>query len=732
MSTARISNRRGGAFAVVASVIASLSATAPSWAAGRCGNHDWCNTSLTPDDRASLLLAVLTQDEKITLLTGGAVARVDIPALKFTDGGVGAGGLGAGSGQATGLPAGTALAAGFDPAMALAYGAVVGNEVKGRGFDGVYGPNMNLMRTPLGGRTFEAYGEDPYLSSRMAVGWIRGAQAEGVIADAKHYAVNNQEGYLGVPPVFGLLGSRSFVDVTIDERTLRETELQAFEASVNEADVATLMCSYNKVRGVYVCENRHLLTEILKDEWGFDGFVVSDFLAAHNTIDNMNNGMDYDIASSAYNSPLVTLALASGQVSQATLDEHVHRILRTLFKFGFFDRAGYVDDVSQIDQPAHALVARTIAERGVTLLRNDGILPLDPSTVKSIAVIGGAANRYIRGSGSSQVSAFHTVTPLRGITDRAGSAISVRYNDGTLPLLAAIDAAGADVAIVVAADTETEGSDKTCMSLDCPGVGLPDAHDGANMQYTLPGQEALIRAVAAANPNTIVVLETADPVLTPWRDCVAALLEAWYPGQEGGTAIARVLFGDVDAGGRLPVTFPKRYRDTPTGDDLEKYPGIGESETYKEGVLVGYRWYDWQGIEPAYPFGYGLSYTTFSYHDLAVQPAVPGPGATVTVQVTNTGGRAGIAVPELYVGLPEPAPGVVQPPWQLKGFAHLALDPGATELVTFTLGVRDLSYWDVGSGSWVVAPGCYGIMIGSSSRMIAEESVLPIGVPACP
>ena len=717
------------AFAVGAScVLGSVGARAD----GRCGDHPWCDASRPADERADLLLGALTQDERIGLLTGGAVARLDVPAVRFTDGPVGAGGLGAGSGPATGLPAGIALAAGWDQAAALAYGRVVGDEVKRRGFDGVYGPTMNIMRTALGGRTFEAFGEDPYLASRMAVGWIRGAQAQGVMADAKHYAANNQEGYLGVPPLQGLIGGRFLVNAIVDERSLREIYFPAFEASVREGGAATVMCSYNRLNGVYACENAYLLKKVLKEDWGFTGFVVSDAGAAHDTAANLENGLDYDILGTGYLPPLVQIALATGRTDAATVDEHVHRILRTLFSVGFFDRAGFVDDASTIDQAAHAAVAQSVAEKGITLLENTGVLPLDASSLRSIAIVGLAGNRYVRGSGSSDVSPFRVVTPLEAIRTRVGPGVQVTWDPGFVPQLAARQAAQADVAIVFAHDTESEGSDKTCLSLDCPGIGLPQGNTGMNWQFAIGLQDELIHDVAAANPNTIVVLETGAPVLTPWRSEVEALLEAWYPGQEGGTAIARVLFGDVDPGGRLPATFPAHPEDIPTAGDLEKYPGLLENETYKEGVLVGYRWYDARATAPAYPFGFGLSYTSFSFHDLQVTQSSPGAAAaTVTIAVTNTGTRRGIAVPQLYVSLPRPPAGIVQRPKQLKRFASVALEPGETQVVPLELTPRDFSYWDVAASDWRVADDCYAILLGASSRDIRRQSTLAVGSSPC-
>jgi beta-glucosidase len=349
-------------------------------------------------------------------------------------------------------------------------------------------------------------------------------------------------------------------------------------------------------------------------------------------------------------------------------------------------------------------VAQRIEEGAITLLRNEGgVLPLDAGKLHSLAIVGADADTFKTGGGSGDVTPFEVHTPRAAIVQRAGPGVRVTYDDGSDADAAAASAAAADVAIVFAGDYQTEGADKRCLTLECP----PYRGD----------QDALIERVAAANPNTIVVLETGGPVLTPWRDRVRGLLEAWYPGQEGGPAIARALFGDVDPGGRLPATFPASEAGEPTAGDPEKYPGVAETVTYKEGVLVGYRWFDAHGLAPAYPFGFGRSYTTFAYRGLHVD-AAPGRIA-VDASVTNTGSRSGIAVPQLYVGLPSPGPGVVQPPRQLRGFAKLALRPGETRRVHFTLDSRALSYWDTGAGGWRLAPGCYRVMVGSSSRELA-------------
>jgi beta-glucosidase len=724
-----------GRAALLAWLIGMMLVASPAHAAGRCGDHPWCDPSLSPDARAGLLLDALTQDEKVSLLAGDdlsggntgdphghtgtsdGIPRVGLPPVYYSDGPVGPR-----QGSATALPIPMALAATFDTSMAFRHGDVVGNEARDKGNDVVFAPTVNIMRTPLGGRTFEAYGEDPYLDAKMAVGWIDGAQSEGVIADVKHFAANNQEGDAG--PVANLsgpgqpigpapaLGNRMTENSVVDERTLREVYLPQFEAAVKDAHVGTIMCSYNRLNGDYACENPHLLHDILEREWGFKGYVIADYGAAHDTPGNLNGGLDFEPwPGFAYSPALVNAMLLAGRSSPAVVDEHVRRVLRTLFAYGFFDRPAFADDDSQIDKPAHARTAQEIEQSAITMLENRGALPLRARKLGSIAVIGKDADQFVTGGGSGDVTPFSFATPLAAIRQRAGSDVRVRYDDGSDASRAAALARGADVALVFAGDYETEGTDRACLSLECPN--------------TNGDQDSMIEQVAAANPNTVVVLETGGPVLTPWRDRVAGLLEAWYPGEQGGPAIASVLFGDVDPGGRLPATFPREEGDIPTAGDPEKYPGVAENVRYKEGVLVGYRWYDANGIRPAFPFGFGLSYTSFRYGALNVTPG------SVGVTVTNTGARPGVEVPQLYLGLPSPGPGVVQPPKQLKGFAKLSLRPGESRRVTFPLTQRDLSYWNTAENGWAVAPGCYRVMVGRSSREIVQRGRFAAGGGRC-
>jgi len=705
---------------------------AEAQAAGRCGSHPWCDTSLSPAKRAALLLDALSPAERIGLLAGDSPAgvtgaagthtgaalglpRLDLPPLYLTDGPVGVR-----QGQSTALPSSLALAASFNRRLARRDGALVGEEAKLKGNDVVYAPTINLLRTPLWGRAFESLGEDPYLTARLGVEWIRGAQARGVIANVKHFAVNNQE---GVERADGTLaGSRYKVDARVDERTLAELYLSQFEAAVKEGRAGSVMCSYNRLNGPHTCESRWLLDQVLRKRWGFHGFVLADYGASKHVGSGLRAGLDFEPfpfvdfdGGEVYTPAAVQAALAAGRTTQAAVDRAVARLLRTLFAYRFFDRAAYVDDESRIDRAAHAQEARRLAEAGTVLLSNDGALPLDSKGLNSLAVIGADGDAYKNGGGSSNVQPYSVVTPREGIATRAGAGVDVRYDPGDDPARAAALARTADAAVVVVADTAGEGADKPCLALDC-GAGLG------------PKRDELIERVAAANDRTVVVLETAGPVLTSWRNEVEAVVEAWYPGSGGGAAIARVLFGDVDPGGRLPATFPRRAADLPTAGNRRRYPGVGDTVRYSEGMLVGYRWYDQRGVEPAFPFGHGLSYTRFDFRDLHVRRH--GRGATVSITVRNVGRRAGVAVPQLYLGLPD-ARGRVQPPRQLKGFESVSLRRGRRARVRFALDARAFSYWNARRDRWQIAPGCYQVEVGRSSTDIVARATLAMRQGRC-
>lgn len=686
----------------------------------------------------------MTEDEEIALVGGNgtgasphtgatyAVPRLGLRAVYFSDGPVGPR-----QGAATAMPIPMALAATWNPSLAFGHGREIATEAKAKGNDFVFAPTVNIMRTPQGGRTYEAYGEDAYLVAQTTVGWIRGAQSTGVIATVKHFVANNQEGQNGVPPVVAVNGGRQVVDARVDERTLREVYFPQFEAAVKQGRAGALMCSYNRVNGAYACENPHTLLQVLRGGWGYKGIILSDYGAAKDTAGDMNNGLDFVPAEGetdfAYQPQAIQLALATGQVSRATLERHVRNILRTLFAYGVFDRAGYLNEDGQINAPADRTAAEQIEERAITLLKNNGALPLRPG-VKRIAVIGPYANRFVTGGGSGGVTPLHVVTVLQGIIARAGKHVTVTYADGTDQTAAAATARAADVAVVVVGDVETEGQDKSCVDLNC-------SSDAANSESVLAtsgsscgpqpcplngtDQDGLISAVAAAQKHTVVVLETGAPVLTPWRGQVPGIVEAWYPGQEGGTAVARILFGDADPAGRLPATFPADPSQLPTAGDPRKYPGVAEEEDYSEGVFVGYKWYDAHNLTPAFPFGYGLSYTRFRYGPLTVRAARAGNQvATATIDITNTGRRSGSAVPELYLG--KPAAGALpQPVRQLVGYASVPVAPGRTVAVTFPLDDRSFASWD--GDRWRVLAGCYRLSAGPSSRALTSQAVVARG-----
>ncbi|MEU5881725.1 glycoside hydrolase family 3 C-terminal domain-containing protein [Spirillospora sp. NPDC047279] len=712
----------------LAAVLALLAVPAPSaravrpaqsaQAAGRCGDpvqRPWCDTSLTADRRAGLLLAALSVDERIALLatddplggplggftenahadTNAGIDRLGVPPLYMADGPAGVR-----QGRATQLPAPISLAAGFDQAIAQRYGATVGWEARHRGNDVIFGPTVDVLRTPWNGRTFEAFGEDPFLSSATGAAWVRGAQSQGVAASVKHLAVYTQE------------TNRLRLNMKVAPRTLREIYLPPFEAAVKDGRAGTVMCGFGQLNGRWSCEDGGVLNKILRDEWGFTGFVPSDHTAAHDAASAANGGLDLEMPIGLqFNAWRLKQAMSQQKVTQATIDGAARNVLRTMFAFGVFDRAAYANDLTRIDRTASETAAREIAEAGITLLKNSGgALPL--RAPKSVALIGKSAEEVPSGFGSAQVQPFSVVSPRQGITRRAGAGTKVTYHDGGDRGRAARAAGEAEVAIVFAADGQGEFFDKSCLTLTCSGLFARD-HD------------ALISEVARANPNTIVVLETGGPVTAPWADQVKGIVEAWYPGQQGGNAIARVLFGDVDPGGRLPVSFPAREADAPTAANPAQFPGQDGTVTFSEGVFVGYRHYDARGIAPRFPFGHGLSYTSFRYSDLAVSPNA------VQVTVTNTGSRAGHAVPQLYLGLPSAGVDVPQPPRQLKGFRKVTLAPGQSTRVTFPLTARSLAYWNESANGWKVAPGCYRVMVGASSRDIALTGGFGQGGASC-
>jgi beta-glucosidase len=650
------------------------------------------------NDHARRIVSKMTLQEKIEELHGihtpvhhryvPPIPRLHIPALVVTNGPAGAGpGDPDPQEPATALPAPISLAATWDTGLAHLYGVVAGGESRGLGNNLLEGPDINIARVPQNGRTFEAFGEDPYLVSRMGAAEIDGIQSQHVIADVKHYDANNQE------------SDRLRVNEIVGERALREIYLPAFEAAVRQAHVAAVMCAYPKVNGTCNCQNDLLINQILKKDWGFQGFVTSDFGATHSTVPSALAGMDLEMPTGRYWGTALEAAVKSGQVPISMVDDMLVRRFSAMMELGAFYRPPKREPIPTKKDGA---IARRIAEEGMVLLKNDGnLLPLNASRLRSIGVIGPyAAKAVTGGGGSSHVIPLYTVDPVKGIKDRAGPGIRVAFSDGSDLSQAVALARSVDVAIVMVGDHETEGRDHP---------------------ITLEGnQDQLVEAVVAANPHTVVVLKSGSVELMPWANQVPALLEAWYPGEEDGNAVAAVLFGDVDPSGKLPLTFPRQLADLPASTP-QQYPGVEGVVRYSEGIFVGYRHYDEKGIEPLFPFGYGLSYTRFAYKNLKISPGGISDGGTqnvtVDLDITNTGSRAGAEIAELYLGLPSSV-AVPEPPKELKGFEKVQLKPGETGHVHLVLDKDSISYRNTGQHRWAIMPGVYSVMVGASSRDI--------------
>ncbi len=711
-------------------------------------NAPWMNTTLSPDARADLIQAQMTQDEEFVLIDGyvgldqkwnwhgpvpqwikpllprsagfvPGIPRLGIPALTESDAslGVANGGNMRPGDTATALPSSLLTAATWDPDIAFAGGAMVGAEARAKGFNVMLAGGVNLAREPRDGRTFEYSGEDPLLAGVMVGASIRGIQSQNIISTIKHFALNDQE------------TARTVMSANITDAYARESDLLAFEIAIEHGDPGAVMCAYNRINNVYACESPYLLDEVLKGDWGYKGFVLSDWGAVHSTVAAANNGLDQESANGVdhidyFGEPLKQ-AVASGEVPEARLHNMVHRILRTMFAKGLFDHPLVK---GPINTKADVAVAEKDAEEGIVLLKNDNaLLPLSPKARQSIAVIGEKADVGVfSGGGSSQVYGIghtqademliggavevidgeswqiprdkiilHKPAPLKEIRKIARRA-RVRFATGDDIEEAVALAKTSDVAIVFVHQWMREGRD--ALSLSLPGR-----------------QNELIEAVAAVNPHTIVVLETGGPVTMPWLDKVPAVVEAWYSGNGGATALARILFGEVNPSGHLPITFPMTESQlphpiitgqTPTGRTIAT---IGTPTAYdviyNEGSRVGYRWFEDQKIEPLFPFGYGLSYTTFSYDGLK---ATGGSTLTVSFDVHNTGTRQGKALAQVYA----------KPPFsvaRLIGWSKVDLAPGETRHVTITADPRLLAMFDSDANLWRIAEGDYVVRLGASA-----------------
>ncbi len=691
--------------------------------------HPWSDAKLSPDQRADLLLAQLTQDEKFHLIRSyyagprkpedkpvppgyigsagyiPALERVGFPAVQESDAGLGV----ATSDRmrpgdyATPLPAGPVTAASWDPKVAFRGGAMIGSEAHAKGFNVLLAGGINLMREPRTGRNFEYAGEDPLLAGTIVGEAIRGIESQHVVSTIKHYALNDQE------------TGRTTISAQIGEQAMRESDLLAFELAIERGKPGSVMCSYNKINGDWACENDYLLNQVLKRDWKYPGFVMSDWGGVHSAAKAVNAGLDQESAGEIFDkeiyfdAPLKT-ALAKGEVKQARIDDIVKRILRSFFAAGVFEHPARK---APIDEKANLAVARETLEAGAVLLRNEnGLLPLDAAKLESIAVIGAHADKgVLAGGGSSLVSAkggnavpglkptdwpgpimYHPFAPLKALQAMAPKA-NVQFASGDDVAAAAALAAKSKVAVVFVQKWAGE-------AFDAPDLSLPD------------NQDALVAAVAQANPHTIVVLENGSPIAMPWLNQVGAVLEVWYPGADAGTGIANLLSGKVDPSGRLPISWPRDVTQLPR-PELPAAAGGTPPDTVDyaiEGANVGYRWYQMKGLQPLFPFGYGLSYTTFEHGPLKVD--AKGDKVTATVTVTNTGKRAGADVAQVYVQVPGTKAK------RLAGFAKVFLKPGEKREVSIPLERKLLADFDTAKHGWVVRGGEYVVVEGSSSEKV--------------
>jgi beta-glucosidase len=697
----------------------------------------------------------------------------------------------------TQLPAGVSLAATFDPSLAHQYGQVIGNEERGKGAAVNLGPTINIDRDPRWGRSFEAFTEDPFLNASLATGEIDGVQSTGEMSQVKHFAAYNQE----------TNRNTENDDVIVNQRTLNEIYFPAFQAAIQQAKAGSVMCSYSTINGIYACQNRYLLTNTLKQEWDFPGFVTSDYGALHSTAGGAYAGLDQEQPFSTYFGTPFVDAISGGAISQSVINTMVQRMLTEMFRFGLIDHPLAPTTSATVTTAGHQATGTQVAEDGTTLLKNDHTLPLSGGNASTVAVIGPAASTspIYGGGGSAYVVPSQTVTPLAGIKAAAGSGTNVTYTEGipadtelsTIPsadltpadtgtgfggsysgtltapetgtyvlaltnqcqcytpetltvdgtpliqnpgtppvnvysvavnltagqhtvsvsgggesgpltwatpsdltadIAQAVAAAkSASSAVVVASDdTESEATDRLSLS-------LPSA------------QDELISAVTAANPHTTVVIDAGAPVTMPWLSQAGAVLDAWYPGQSNGTALGDVLFGNADPSGHLPVTFPTSLSQVPASTAAQ-FPGINGQVEYSEGLDVGYRWYDANGVAPLFPFGFGLSYTQFHFSDLRVTPTASDGVSDVQVSatITNTGSRSGADVAQLYLGDPAAAG---EPPRQLVDFKRVALAPGQSARLQFTVTPRDTWWWDQNAGGWTQSAGRYALSLGDSSAV---------------
>ncbi|WP_294255429.1 glycoside hydrolase family 3 protein [uncultured Sphingomonas sp.] len=725
-----------------------LAGTAPAASYAQSTPPVWQDSKLASEARAAALVRAMTHAEKLQLIHGlfppraqpapadmipsagyvPGIPRLGIPTLRESDASLGvANQVEQRKGDvATALPSGLATAATFDPELARAGGAMIGAEARAKTFNVLLAGGVNLTRDAWNGRNFEYLGEDPILAGTLAGAAIDGVQSNHIVSTIKHFILNAQE------------TGRTVLNARIDDAALRESDLLAFEIAIKAGKPGSVMCAYNRIEGDYACESARMLTDVLRRDWRYTGWVMSDWGAVHSTVKAAMAGLDQEsgqeLDHAIYFAPeKIDAAIQAGQITEARIDQMVTRILTGVIASGLYDHPTPAT-AQPIDYAAHAEVAQRVAEAGMVLLRNQGdLLPLAKSA-KKILLIGGHADvGVLSGGGSSQVRSvggapveipltkgaaasfarmtWHASSPLQAIRAKAPQA-QVTYVDGSDPAAAAAAARSADMVVLFATQWATEAQ-------DVDSLALPDK------------QDALIAAVAKANPKTVVVLETGGPVLMPWLDQVPAVLQAWYPGQRGGEAVAGILFGDVNPSGRLPISFPKSADQLPRpkpvvpaglNSDAASDAGAGDGSTlpswavaYSEGANVGYRWYAAQGTQPLFPFGFGLSYTRFAFRDARF---TGGAAPSVTVTVRNEGARAGTVVPQLYVTGPEGGAS------RLAAWKRQALKPGESAQVTLAADPHALARWK--GGRWTIAAGKYRLAIGqdsASATMVREVDV---------
>jgi beta-glucosidase len=771
----------------------------------------WMNTALTPEARAALLVGAMTLDQKEEQLVGSVpgilaefpqckggrhvtgIPSLSIPTLRITNGPVGIGQndcisinvppvfvpIGGqlvditvysdpSSAKATALPSAIALAASFDPAVATEFGNVIGTEGNNLALHVFEAPGVNMARIPVLGRNFEYFGEDPFLTGTTAVAEINAVQSHGLIAMAKHFAANEQE------------TNRMTIQETIDDRVLHELYLLPFEMAVKDGDTSSVMCSYNSVNGFQACEQKHLLTDVLRNQWGFKGYVQSDFFAATSTVATMLAGLDHLMPIPSFWSPaLLNAALAAGQLKVSDLDTALLRRYTQMFKQGIFERQPLV--MTPIDFAAGGVKARAIGDQSAVLLQNDNhTLPFDVKAVRTVVLVGKATQIYAQqavmgggrlgqppgGGGSSDVVPTYTVLPLQGLKDVLAAQgnttatvtmVTVKDDNSDLPAAMAA-AAGADAVIIMAGTVAEEGADRASFA-DATGLSLTAFGDNLDWYVARPNSISTATSNTAANSNTVAMIagilgatsttgkpmaaKTAlvlkdnagvamDPVLLGAGG--PAILEVWFPGQEDGHIVADLLFGVVNPSGKLPVTFPKvghGFLDW-VKTDPSVYPGVKNAAgqpavEYKEGLTIGYRWYDAKGVAPAFPFGHGLSYTTFEISKLEATPKKSDGMHPILVQffVENTGSRYGAEVPQVYLGLPT---SVGEPPKRLVAFQKVWLDPGAKTKIQISIDPSEtnhpLGYWDSAAQDWNIADGSYQVFVGNSAaNLVLNDSV---------